>query len=293
MMIGVARITVVYKGLKSNYWPLIKSLQTSLLLCTGIAGYLSFHPVKVDIWEIFGLLGSMFFAISGSTIFNMWYDRDIDAIMVRTCNRPLAAQRISPHNAFVLAIIMSMMGIGEAFILSPLYGSLIFAGWFFDVFVYTLWLKRRTSWSILWGGVSGGIPILAGRALATGHLDLIGITLLLAVLFWIPTHILTLSMKYQEDYVNAHIPTLPVSYGVRTTQVIVAIASVLASVAMGMAAYWVGSTAGALHVLVVLGVGMLVLALSSIFRPSQKLNFSLFKYASLYMFGAMILLVFH
>jgi heme o synthase len=290
-MSSLARATGIYKGIRANYWPLIKSLQTLLLLCTAIAGYLSFHQERIEIWEIICLAVSMFLAISGSTIFNMWYDRDIDAIMVRTCNRPLAAHRLTPYKAFLLGILMSTIGICGAMLLSPLYGSLIFTGWFVDVFIYTLWLKRRTCWSILWGGLSGGIPILAGRALAIGHIDGIGIALMLAILFWIPTHILTLSMKYQEDYMNAHVPTMSISYGVHLTQIVIALSSVLATVAMGLAAYWVGSTAGALHVLIILGVGLLILALTSVFRPSQKLNFGLFKYASIYMFGAMVLLV--
>ena len=86
---------------------------------------------------------------------------------------------------------------------------MLFAGLFFDVVIYTLWLKRRTPWSIVWGGISGGMPILAGRVLAVGRIEWIGVVLALAVLFWIPTHILTFSMRYREDYANAGIPTIP------------------------------------------------------------------------------------
>ncbi len=243
--------------------------------------------------ELFALAGSMFLAIGGSTVINMWYDRDIDAVMQRTCNRPLAAQRIDPMRAFNLGLILSSIGVVWGFALSPLYGSLLFGGIFFDIFIYTLWLKRRTSWSILWGGISGGMPVLAGRALALGHIDWVGVTLLMAVVFWIPTHILTFSARYQQDYQAARIPTMTMSYGFQVTRIIIAISSILAAVAMGLSAYWVGTTAGAFHVLVVLGIGLLILALTSVFRPSRKLNFGLFKYASLYMLGAMILLAIH
>jgi protoheme IX farnesyltransferase len=239
------------------------------------------------------MAGSLFLAICGSTVLNMWLDRDIDAIMQRTCNRPLATQSILPSQALILGLVLSVTGIGWAMILSPIYGSVVFAGLFIDVFIYTLWLKRRTPWSIILGGISGGIPVLAGRALASGRIDWIGITLMLAVLFWIPSHILTFSMRYYDDYQAAHVPTITSTYGFQVTRIMIAISSILAALAMGLAAFWVGSSAGALSLLIVLGTGLLILALTSIARPSDKLNFRLFKYASIYMLGAMVLLAIH
>jgi protoheme IX farnesyltransferase len=281
------------QSIRTKYWPLIKSLQTSLLLATGIAGYLSAHPMYTMGRSIVALVGSLFLAISGSTVLNMWYDRDIDAIMQRTCNRPLASQRITPNQALLLGVVLAVFGVGWSLILSPLYGLVVFTGLFIDVFIYTLWLKRRSAWSIVLGGISGGMPVLAGRTLATGRIDWIGITLLLAILFWIPTHILTFNMRYYDDYQAAHIPTITSNYGLRATRLIIAISSVLAAVAMSLASFWVGTSAGILRLLIVLGTGLLILALTSIVRPSNKLNFSLFKYASIYMLGAMILLAIH
>jgi protoheme IX farnesyltransferase len=282
---------------RAKYWPLLKSLQTILLLVTGIAGYLSAHPA----WPaahpadgspalLLGLAGSLFLSIGGSTVLNMWYDRDIDAIMKRTCTRPLAAQLITPQQALRLGLVMSVLGVGWALLLAPLYGLVVFAGLFFDVIVYTLWLKRRSPWSIAWGGISGGMPVLAGRALATGQIDAIGILLTLAILFWIPTHILTFNMRYFDDYQAARIPTFASAYGFAATRLAIALSSVLAAAAMGLAACWVGASAGALHFMAVLGAGLLVLALTSLARPSNKMNFTLFKYASLYMLGAMVVL---
>jgi len=276
--------------IRSKYWPLLKSLQTTLLLMTGIAGYLSSHPDQVRMEVLLALGASLFLAIGGSTVMNMWYDRDIDAIMTRTCTRPLAAQRIRPAQALRLGILLSVLGVGWSLLLSPLYGLVVFAGWFFDVVVYTLWLKRRSPWSIVWGGISGGMPVLAGRALATGQIDLVGILLTLAVLFWIPTHILTFNMRYHADYKAAHIPTFASVFGFPTTRGIIAISCILAALAMGLSAGLVGASAGGLAALAVLGAGLLILALTCVTRPSDKLNFRLFKYASLYMLGAMILL---
>ena len=172
------------------YWPLIKSLQTGLLLATGIAGYLSSRP-PFAIPLLLGLAGSLFLAISGSTILNMWYDRDIDAKMKRTHMRPAASGQLDPKEVFAVGLTISFLGVAWAALIAPLYGLIVFAGWFFDVIVYTVWLKRRTCWSILWGGISGAMPILSGRALAVGEIELVGILLALAILFWIPTHTLT------------------------------------------------------------------------------------------------------
>ncbi len=292
----MARLVAVIpsvKSIRSRYWPLIKSLQTFLLLTTAMAGFFSVHPAHAATRAILAMAGSMFLAISGSTVLNMWLDRDIDAIMQRTCNRPLAAHTILPFQALIFGLVLSTAGILWALLLSPVYGLIVSAGLFFDVFIYTLWLKRRTPWSIVLGGISGGIPVLAGRSLALGHLDWIGFLLLLAVLFWIPTHILTFSMKYYEDYHAAKVPTVASTYGFHVTRLIIAISSVLAVIAMGLAAYWVGLSAGALSLLVVLGTSLLILALTSVIRPSDRLNFGLFKYASLYMMGAMLIMAIH
>jgi len=132
------------------------------------------------------------------TVCNKEFDRDIDASMGRTQKRPLPSGLVQPGEALKLGIVLSILGVGWALILDPLYGSIVFAGLFFDVIVYTVWLKRRTAWSIIWGGVSGGMPILAGRALGMGQIDWIGIALAASVLFWIPTHIMTFNIRYNN-----------------------------------------------------------------------------------------------
>ncbi len=271
------------------YWPLIKSLQTGLLLSTGIAGYLSSRP-PFSLSTLFGLIISLFLAISGSTIMNMWYDRDIDAKMRRTHKRPTAAGTLNQREIFFVGMTVSILGIGLAVLIRPLYGLVVFSGWFFDVIVYTVWLKRRTCWSILWGGISGAMPILSGRVLAVGHIELIGVLLALAILFWIPTHTLTYSMKFRSDYKNAGVPTFPETYGERFTRMTIAFSSVLAAVTIGWASVLIGLSAGLLSVIAVLTVVMLILAFATLRIHTDKMNFMLFRYASLYMLSAMIIL---
>ena len=275
-----------------QYWPLIKSLQTGLLVSTGLAGYMSARCPVFNIPTMLGLLVSLVASISGSTVLNMWWDRDIDAKMGRTKKRPLANGSIDPAEALRVGLALSAIGVGLAFAMDTLYGLIIFAGLFFDVVVYTIWLKRRTCWSIVWGGVSGGMPILAGRALGLGSLDWIGVVLSLGILFWIPTHILTFSMRYHEDYQAAGVPTFPSTYGFGFTRLTIAVSSLLAAFAMGAAALGIGMEWGFLRLLGVMSVGLLVLAIATVFRPSERVNFGLFKYASLYMLSSMILMMF-
>lgn len=271
------------------YWPLIKSTQTGLLLATGIAGYLSAGR-RVDLLTLLGLALSLLLAISGSTIMNMWYDHDIDAKMKRTHKRPAASGELSQREVFWVGAVVSTLGVGWTMIIAPPYGLVVFAGWFFDVIVYTLWLKRRTAWSILWGGISGAMPILSGRVLAVGHVDLIGILLALSILFWIPTHTLTFSIKFREDYSNAGVPTFPSTYGETFTRATIAVSSVLAAIAISWASVLIGISAGYLRLIAVLTAGLLLLAFATFRVQSERVNFGLFKYASLYMLSAMIIL---
>ncbi len=276
------------KSLFRRYWPLIKSLQTGLLLATGIAGYLSAHNPAGGWGVLAGLIGSLFLAIGGSTVLNMAYDHDIDAIMQRTCWRPLPKGLVSVRQATVLGLVLSLSGVGWALVLAPLYGAIVFAGLFFDAVVYTIWLKRRTPYSILIGGLAGGMPVLAGRALATGQIDLVGIMLALGVLCWIPTHIMTFSMRHFADYQAAGIPTFPAAYGFYATRVVIAASSLAAALIMAGVAATIGVQRGWLGFLGVLGAGLLALAVLGVTRPSPRASFALFKYASLYMLAAML-----
>ncbi|MBW1769060.1 MAG: protoheme IX farnesyltransferase [Deltaproteobacteria bacterium] len=269
------------------YLPLIKSLQTGLLLVTGLTGYISASCPVLSLDIFLGLIMSLFLAISGSTVLNMVLDRDIDARMDRTANRPLPSGKISVREALFLGLTLSLAGLIWAFSLSFLYGIVVFAGLFFDVVIYTIWLKRKTAWSIVWGGVSGGMPILAGRVLGLGELDIIGGLLSLSILLWIPTHILTFSMHYYNDYARAGIPTFPSAYGYKNTRLIIALSSLGVAFSIALGLFFLGLSWGYLRLLVVLSVGMLGLVLVSIFRPSENINFGLFKYASLYMLSSM------
>ena len=272
------------------YWSLIKSPQTFLLVLTGLAGFMSSRCPWLNFSTAMAVTGTLFLSVSGGTIINMWYDRDIDARMKRTCWRPLPAGKISPREALILGLVLSFTGVIWALTLDYLYGLIICGGLFFNVLIYTIWLKRRTPWSIIWGGIAGGMPVLAGRALGTGEVEWVGIMMSLAILFWIPTHILTFSIRYQDEYRQAGIPTIPTRYGVKVTHRIISVSSMLAALTLALAAVGINLEAGKMRLLAVLSAGLLLLAGASMVKPSDRLNFGLFKYASFYMLFAMILI---
>jgi heme o synthase len=273
------------------YWVLTKYKQSILLLITGWAGYNSSTGHLTTNWEILcSMLGSLYLAICGSTVLNMVIDRDIDNKMKRTAQRPLPSGVLSAREALAFGLILSAVGIGWSFLLDALYGWIVAAGLFIDVVVYSIWLKRRTPLSIIFGGLSGGMPILAGRVLGVGHIDLIGILLLLAVVLWIPIHILTFSIKYLKDYNYAGVPTFPSVYGEKTTRFIIIVSTILTSIDMIVAVHLIGMKGyyfAALFLSVLSLIGFTVICC---FYPSPKRDTSLFKLASTFMFISMLLI---
>jgi len=286
-------ITQLWKSIMSRlriYRALIKSLQTLLLLITGLSGFMSSLCPWLNFTEILKVAGSMFLAISGSTVLNMWYDRDIDARMKRTCWRPLPAGLIQPMEALILGLVLSTSGILWAFAIDQLYGVIILAGFFFDVLIYTVWLKRRSAWSIVFGGISGGMPILAGRVYGIGGIDWVGIVLSMAILVWIPTHIMTFNIRYFQDYQSVSLPTFPSRYGISQTQRIITISSLAAAILMCGAVTGIQIPAHCLSIVFVLSLGLFGLAVTNLLKPSTTVNYGLYKYGSIYMLCTMLVI---
>ena len=273
----------------SDYWKLTKSLQTLLLVITGVAGFVSTKCLWFNFSSTLSVFGSLLLAVSGTTVLNMYKDMDIDALMDRTCQRPLPDGRIKPRNALIFGIILTTAGIAWALSMDLLYGVIVFAGFFFDFVIYTVWLKRKTEWAIIWGGISGCMPVLAGRSFGEGQIEIVGVLLAFAVLFWIPTHILTFSIKRAEDYKRANIPTFPERYGDRVTLLIIAFSSIIAIISMIAASYLVGLQIGLLRFMVMISLALFLFIASSILKPSDKSNFMLFKFASVYMLVVMLI----
>ncbi|MFN3763135.1 MAG: heme o synthase [Anaerolineae bacterium] len=272
------------------YLALTKPLQTLLLLITGVCAYALSRPGAVNWSELAAAALALTGAVAGCTVLNMILDRDIDGRMGRTVRRPLPAGRVSVRAALIFGLALSVPGLALAWALSPLFGLIVSLGFGIDLGVYTLWLKRRTPLSILWGGISGGMPALAGRALALGRVDLVGVLLAAGVLLWIPAHILTLATHYAREYHLAGVPVWPNVYGPTATRRVIALATLLDVTVLGTAGWLLSIHPVTLGVLAVLGAGLTGLSVAVLFRPTERLNWVLFKFASLYMLGAFVCL---
>jgi protoheme IX farnesyltransferase len=237
------------------------------------------------------LVGSLLVTISGCTMLNMLFDRDIDRKMVRTNQRPLAAGQLDTRIVMLISSMLVVLGLLWSAILSMRYFVVILAGVGLHVMVYTLWLKRRSAWSILLGGIAGGMPILAGRALAIGRIDLLGVLLALVIVCWIPSHNLTLNLLNLKDYLNAGVPTFPSTYGVTATYFMMTLSSLLVVLLMMVVSKQLGLTSLILAFLFSASLGLVSLGVFVWVNPSQKRIAILYKYSSLYMLFTMLLLL--
>ncbi|BDG61691.1 protoheme IX farnesyltransferase [Caldinitratiruptor microaerophilus] len=273
----------------ADWWQLVKPRQTALLVFTGLVGHASASaPIaRPGACAWLSLAGSLVAAIAGATILNMVYDRDVDAVMRRTRHRPLAEGRVDPARAALAGLWSSWLGIGWAFALAPLYGAVVLLGWVLDVAVYTMWLKRRTVWAVVVGGLAGGMPVLAGRVLAAGRVDVLGVLLAFSVVVWIPTHIMTFSVKYAADYRAAGIPVFPNRYGVKATQYVVGLSTLLAAQLMLTVTWLLSVPLGYLGAGAALSAVLIGLAANALVSPDVQRNIRLFRFASVYMLGSM------
>ena len=205
----------------SDYFALLKPRVMSLVVFTGFAG-LWVAPNIADLHPILGVVAMMCLAVNAGAAgaINMWFDRDIDAVMKRTQNRPLPLGRINPDEALSYGIILSvlstmMMGVALNWTAA---GLLAFAN-FFYVFIYTIWLKRTTPQNIVIGGAAGAFPPMIGWAAVTGDITLASISLFAIIFFWTPPHFWALALFANEDYTRAKVPMLPVTHGEKHTKI--------------------------------------------------------------------------
>ena len=277
------------KNILSLFGNLIKARQTILLVYTGVLSYLITvvdNAIEINWFNLLHLIISLYLAVSGTTVLNMYIDRDIDAIMERTKDRPLPTGKISPSTALIIGIVLTLAGVFLSFLtLNWIAALIIFFGFFFDVVVYTILLKRRTKYSIIFGGIAGGLPAWAGRVAITGTLDWIGFLFLIFILAWIPVHILTIALipKNFNGYKDAGVPMWPIVSSKKQTMRVIAIGALISSVALYEAARILGAN---WIIRIIWGIScllILILVIKNLIKPSNKLTFLIFKIASLYM----------
>ena len=268
----------------ADYVALLKPRVMSLVVFTALVGLLAaqgtLHPAIAAIAIL-----CIAVAAAASGALNMWYERDVDALMARTAARPLPAGRMPAGDALGFGVVLTvgavtMMALAANWTAAALLALTIA----FYVFVYTIWLKRRTPQNIVIGGAAGAFPPMVGWAAVTGDVSLGSISLFALIFMWTPPHFWALSLYRCADYAKAGIPMMPVVAGAaETRRQILFYAVLLLPVSFGPAVF---GPAGAAYVATaaVSGAVFLAMAVALWRRPSERAARRLFGYSILYLF---------
>ena len=207
---------------------LMKPRVMSLAIFTCVVGFLIAPYKSVD--YLYAILSITAVALGSGAAgsLNCWYESDVDKLMSRTCLRPIPTGRLTRKEALTFGVISSFVSVGALYFFSNLMAaSLLALTILFYVFVYTIWLKRKTPQNIVIGGAAGALPPVIGWAIATGSVSIEPIILFLIIFVWTPSHFWALSLFKSEDYKKANIPMLPVTSGVETTKKNIFVYSIL------------------------------------------------------------------
>ena len=199
----------------------------SLVIFTCVVGML-IAPSQIDILSASISLIAVAIGAGAAGCLNMWYEADLDALMSRTCLRPIPTGKVSKFQALIFGLLTSVFSIMILYFFSNLLSALVLTiTIFFYVVIYTMWLKKRTAQNIVIGGAAGALPPVIGWAIATGSVSVEPIVLFLIIFIWTPSHFWALSLFKSEDYKKANIPMLPVTSGVETTKKNIFVYSIL------------------------------------------------------------------
>ncbi len=265
---------------------------TALIVLVAVAGYFLARPTSPDLVRLGLLVVSGALASAGAAALNHYLDRDVDAAMRRTRGRPVPEARVSPTGSLVFGLALFAVGVALAAVtLNLLTSASILLGGLTYVVVYTLWLKRRSSWNIVVGGFAGSAPALAGSAAAVGSWTPAVLVLALLVFLWTPPHFWSLALLLRRDYAAAGLPMLPrMDDPGFSGKVVVVSASLLVPPSLGLAA--TGAVAWPVSaVLVALAVAFVGVTLPLWREPSSKRARRGFLYSGPYLLAVVVVLV--
>ena len=270
------------------YLELTKPKSVALLVFTAFAGMvLASATTGVPLTPALLTVGlaAIVAGCAGCNAMTCYIDRDVDALMERTRHRPLPAGRITPaSHAALFAAGLLAASLALAWMGSVLAMAFMALGIVDNVVVYSLWLKRSTSWNIVLGSISGGMPVAFGWAFVSGTLGLAAVLAAALVVLWTPTHIWSLALRYREDYARARIPMLPV-----VCREIVALRCMTSTAALlvpfSLALCLATPALGLGYAAVALGFGLPVLAMNLWLwtGPSRERAWTVFKFSSPYL----------
>jgi protoheme IX farnesyltransferase len=274
-----------------DYVELTKPKVQSLLLLTTIATMLVAGDPSIALIALTCLGG--YLSAGGAGAVNHWFDRDIDASMARTANRPVPSGRVSPRAALAFGCALAALSFLElSLTVNVLAAGLSFAGFLGYVFVYTVWLKRRTPQNIVIGGAAGAVPPLVGWAAVTGSVSGVAVLLFFIVFFWTPPHFWALSLLMKGEYEKVGVPMLPVVRGEAETRRQILLYTVLLY-AVTQLPFCAGGFGGVyLAASLVLGLGFIAGAVRLYRRADRRSALQLYLFSLAYLallFCAMVL----
>ena len=202
----------------NSFFNLMKPRVMSLVLFTSMVGLL-IAPYSVDLKTSLISLLAVAIGSGAAGALNMWYESDVDALMSRTCLRPIPTGKVKRNQALYFGIILSFVSIAILYYIANVISAILLAstiGFYF--FIYTIWLKRKTPQNIVIGGAAGALPPVIGWTIATGSISVEPLILFLIIFIWTPSHFWALSLYKSGDYKRAKIPMLPVIAGTKTTK---------------------------------------------------------------------------
>ena len=206
---------------------LMKPRVMSLVIFTCAVGLLT-APESVTFYN--SVVSIFFVAIGAGSAgaLNMWYEADLDKLMTRTCLRPIPTGKLNKNQALIFGVILSVVSVlGLYYFSNILSAAILLITIMFYLFIYTIWLKRKTPQNIVIGGASGALPPVIGWTIATNDLTMEPITFFLIIFFWTPSHFWALSLFKADDYKKANIPMLPLTNGIENTKKNILIYSIL------------------------------------------------------------------
>ena len=226
-MIRKKTVSLDFNELIKSLYLLMKPRVMSLVIFTCAVGLLTSNS---NIGIIDAMIGITLVALGAGAAgcLNMWYESDLDALMTRTCLRPIPTGKINRNQALAFGVLLSVISVVALNYFSNfLSASLLLFTIFFYLFVYTIWLKRKTPQNIVIGGAAGALPPVIGWTIATNTISLEPLALFLIIFIWTPSHFWALSLYKADDYKKAKIPMLPLTDGIEKTKVYILIYSLL------------------------------------------------------------------
>ena len=211
----------------SELFKLMKPRVMSLVIFTCAVGLLTAPNIVSTKDAIIGILLVSLGAGAAGAL-NMWYESDLDALMSRTCLRPIPTGKVNKNQALIFGITLSVVSVvALEYFTNRISASILLLTILFYVLVYTIWLKRRTPQNIVIGGAAGAFPPVIGWTIATGSMSIEPIAFFLIIFFWTPSHFWALSLYKSDDYRKAKIPMLPLTSGIESTKINIFIYSLL------------------------------------------------------------------